>query len=87
MKTILIQDNHKTGVTTLANPYSKPGRQSDHITVKAIVNVPNDFPETKLLLLWSQTCDVTWLNKEGDYMSRGRFTFDFDELGVGKILF
>lgn len=84
--TILIKDNHTTGLSTLAHPDARPGKISDAITVKAIHSVPEVYPLPKLLDLWSQTCDLTWLNKPGDPMSIGRFEFDFAELGFGKII-
>jgi len=83
---ILIKDNHITGSCSLAHPLAKPGKQNENVSVKQITNVPEGFPTHKLLILWSSTCDCTWLKKSGDPMSAGRFVFDFSELGEGKIL-
>lgn len=85
MKTILIKDNHQTGTATLAHPMAKPGKQNETVTVKAIRNVPDNFPLGQLLTLWNRTCDCTWLGKN-DPMASGRFEFDFSELGEGKII-
>jgi hypothetical protein len=85
MKTILLKDNHATGATTLAHPLAKPGKQSDTVSVKEIRKVPDDFPAPKLAQLWNRTCDCTWLGKD-DPMGGGRFSFDFSELGAGKII-
>jgi len=86
MRTILVKDNHQTGATTLAHPLAKPGKQNETVSVKEIRNVPDDFPLGKLLVLWNRTCDCTWLGKEKDPMAGGRFTFEFAELGEGKII-
>ena len=86
MKTVLIKDNHQNGNSTLASPMAKLGKQSGDITIKAIHEVPDDFPASRLCQLWNQTCDLTWLLREGDPMARGRFEFKFSELGEGRII-
>jgi len=86
MKTILLKDNHETGSTTLAHPLSTPGKQNETVSVKEIRNVPDDFPLAKLAQLWNRTTDLTWLGRDKDPMSGGRFTFDFAEIGEGRII-
>lgn len=90
MKTILLKDNHETGSTSLADPRAKPGivrMEPALITIKEIKNVPDDFSLAKLTQLWNRTCDCTWIKnceKLGAYV--GRYSFDFAELGEGRII-
>ncbi len=86
MRTVLVKDNHSTGNTSLADPRARPGKLSDSVTAKRIHGVPDNVTAAEVVLLWSQTSDLTWLGGEGDTLSRGRFEFEFSELGIGRIL-
>ena len=91
MKTVLLKDNHESGATTLAHPLAKPGivrTEPGLVTIKEIRNVPDDFPLAKLAMLWNRTCDCTWLKNWNEKLGThvGRYSFDFAELGEGKII-
>jgi|GEM_PF-1599854 len=86
MKTILIRDDHDCGSSSLANPLARPGKLNDAVTLKRIRGVPDSVTASEVVLLWSQTADLTWLDGEGDTLSRGRFEFEYEELGAGRIL-
>jgi hypothetical protein len=60
---------------------SDPAR--DGRPVIEITGVPDDVTDASVIERWDRTADCTWL---GRGPGNGRHSFQFDELGVGRII-
>ena len=74
---------HATHATvSLAHPQAKLGNGRNAVTqIRQISNVPADIPDAKVVAMWKDTIDITWLGGLPP-----RLEFDYIELGTGKVI-
>lgn len=67
--------------TTLAHPGSKPGDYNDSsLQIREITGIPQGTSPAKVVAAWGGTVDAT------PFGSNQRFSFNWAEIGMGKIV-
>jgi hypothetical protein len=80
MRTVKVRCLPEGMRSTLVHPSTPLG--VGECPVQEIQNVPDEVTNAELIRLWDRTADLTWLSRRG----HGRLSFDYSELGVGKII-
>lgn len=84
MKTLLVKTvcTNTFIHTTQAHPLSIPGDyHSATVQIRRIINIPDNINNWQVIKLFNLTCDITGLSG-----TETRLTFDYSELGIGKII-
>ena len=73
--------NGIVGRLSIASPHAATGNNDDaSVQIREIVNIPDEVSDAQVLSLYDATADCTFLS------GAARLTFDFSELGPGRII-
>jgi hypothetical protein len=84
-RTVKLKTAHNCEGVFLAHPNATPGPQAS-ATVYAITDVPTGTTDAEVIRLYSGTVNATWLFTPTRDLDSGRFTFRFDEIGIGRMI-